>query len=62
MILHKAIGILRYWKQELESQYSDFPLCLLASYDDELRNSSMTLRFWADRSGKGEVELDDLED
>lgn len=70
-ILRKAIGILVFWKNELETRYPDTPFYLLASYDngdmqimDEAESPvrSVTLRFWADRGGNTVIDLSKFND
>ena len=70
-ILRQAIGIITYWKRELETQYPETPFYILASYDngdmlfledDELPTRSGTLRFWADRGSNTVIYLDDYDD
>lgn len=65
-MLRKAIGILAFWKNELETKYPDTPFYLFASYDNgdmqilgeaESPVRSVTLRFWADRGGNPAVDL-----
>ena len=70
-ILNQAIGIVAFWKAELEAKYPETPFYILASYDngdmataDESQSStkSMTLRFWAERGNEPIVNLDNFED
>lgn len=65
-ILRKAIGILSFWKSELETRYPDTSFYLFASYDNgdmlildegESPIKSVTLRFWADRGDNSVINL-----
>lgn len=69
-ILWNAIGILKFWKNELETRYPDTPFYLFASYDygdmlipeeGESPVRSVTLRFWADRGGDTVINLTDFD-
>ena len=69
-ILRQAIGILAFWKHELETKYPDMPFYLFASYDDgnaqvlsgnESPVRSFCLRFWAHRDGSAVIDLSDFD-
>lgn len=70
-ILKTAVGILSFWKAELEAKYPETSFYLIASYDNgdmqildegESPTKSVTLRFWADRSNACVIDLSDFED
>ena len=70
-ILTKMVGILKYWKTFLESNYCETPFYLFASYDngdmqivedDELPTRSVVLRFWADRKTDTVIDFDSFDD
>lgn len=69
-ILKKAIGILNFWKNELETKYAEIPFCLFASYDNgdmqivdegEVPVKSVTMRFWADRGTDSVINLSEFD-
>ena len=69
-ILKQAMGIVAFWKRELETKYPKTPFYIFASYDDgnmliledgELPTPSITLRFWAARGNNTVVDLGDFE-
>ena len=55
-MLRNALGILVFWKSELQTRYSDTSFYLFASYDHGNRQS-ITLRFWADRGENTVIDL-----
>lgn len=69
-MLKRAIGILLFWKSELQIRYSDTSFYLFASYDDgnmlvlnegESLAKSITMRFWADRGENTVINLTDFD-
>ena len=69
-ILTQALGIMAYWKRELEDQYPKEGFYLLASYSsgdglflgkDESPTESITLRFWAWRGSNTVLSLEGFE-
>jgi len=70
-ILRQAIGILKFWRKEVETKYPETAFYLLASYDNgdlleaeggESPTRSITLRFWADRGNDKVICLDGFDD
>ena len=69
-MLKRAIGILLFWKSELQTRYSDTSFYLFASYDNgdmqvldegESPVKSITVRFWADRGENTVINLADFD-
>lgn len=69
-MLKRAIGILLFWKSELQTRYSDTSFYLFASFDngdmlvldeDESPVKSITMRFWADRGENTVLNLSDFD-
>ena len=69
-MLRNAIGILLFWKSELQKRYADTSFYLFASYDngdmlvlDEGASpvKAITLRFWADRGENIVINLSDFD-
>ena len=69
-ILRQAIGIMAFWKEELEARYPEMPFYILASYDNgdmqiveegELPTRNVTMRFWADRGNNTVINLEEFE-
>jgi len=69
-ILRQAIGIVAFWKNELETKYPETPFYIFASFDNgdrlildegELPIQSITLRFWADRGNDTVINLEHFE-
>lgn len=70
-ILKSAVGILKFWKYELETKYPKTSFCLFASYDNgdmqildegDSPAMSVTLRFWADRGSDNVINLSAFDD
>ena len=60
LLLKKAIGIMKGWRDQFVENYPDDSFVVLASFDDGSamveeceRNMSFTLRFWKKREGQG---------
>lgn len=69
-MLKRAIGILLFWKSELQARYSDTSFYLFASYDNgdmlvldegESPAKFITMRFWADRENNTVINLTDFD-
>lgn len=69
-MLRQAIGIVTFWKRELETTYPETPFYIFASYDNgdmlipdegELPTQFVNLRFWADRGNGTVINLEHFE-
>ena len=69
-MLRSTIGILLFWKSELQTRYPDTSFYLFASYSNgdmlileerEVPVQSVTLRFWADRGENAVINLSELD-
>ena len=69
-ILRQALGIVFFWRRQLETKYPQIPFCIFASYDNgdmlileegELPTQSVALRFWADRGSESVMNFENFE-